>query len=108
MINKKNIDKTIVCPKCGTHYLPAEVFIPDEFFGHPQRIERGDDGKILDFVGNTLDLEESFTCENCNTIFYVNTEIKFITHLEDTTDFDCSHATPLHYKVSLFSDDVSE
>ena len=44
-MNKKII--TIECPYCGAEYLPAEIIVPNSFFGKPTNIERDFNHKII-------------------------------------------------------------
>lgn len=67
----------IKCPRCDCEYLPAEIFIPKNFFGVPSSIERDFSGRILDFSGDSLDLTETYTCDSCNTTFTVTAKISF-------------------------------
>ena len=72
---KKQI--TIECPYCHTQYLPAEIYVPNAFFGKPQYIERDYSGKIIDFAGESLDLDEKYFCDKCNTQFNIKARISF-------------------------------
>ena len=67
----------INCPYCNREYLPSEIFIPNAFFGRPYYIERDVEGKIIDIKGSTQDLIETFTCENCNKEFKIETKLSF-------------------------------
>lgn len=78
----------ITCPTCGREYLPAEIFIPDAFFGKPYSIDRDSEGKIIDYEGNSLDTSESYYCEKCNTPFIINSKITFDTKVDIKVDFD--------------------
>lgn len=76
----KNIEKTLTvipCPFCGYEYLPEEIFTT--LLNKPKSIKRDKRGKIDYFVGESLDTEESFYCENCEEPFIVNAEIEFST-----------------------------
>lgn len=75
---------TITCPSCGRQYLPAEIYIPNEFFGKPNNISRYVDGSIDTFFGKSLDLNEWYVCDSCNQKFNVSAKIRFETSLEDT------------------------
>ena len=50
--------ETIACPVCKYEYLPAEIYIPQNYFGRPILIERDNDGKILSYEGTSIDLFE--------------------------------------------------
>ena len=70
----------IVCPKCGREYLPQEIFIPQSFFGKSNVIVRDEDGKIQTIDGTSLDLNEKYQRDNCNTVFDVEAKITFTTY----------------------------
>lgn len=72
----------IECPHCGYEYLPAEIFIPNYYFGKPYNIERDDYGKIISYEGSSVDLFEKYICDRCNTEFRVISKLQLTT--EDT------------------------
>ena len=50
-INDKKFD-VIECPVCKAQYLPAEIYLPKNFIGNPQNINKDHlTGKIEDFYG---------------------------------------------------------
>ena len=61
----------INCPFCGQQYLPAEIYYPKHFFGKPYGIERDVTGRIVEFEGTSMDLFETFICEQCDKEFRV-------------------------------------
>lgn len=99
-MDKKEI--VITCPVCGTEYLPAEIFYPNEFFGRPQGIDKLR-GKIENFDGTSMNLEESYQCDNCNHYFNVQTKIQFKTSEITKFDMNKGYSTPLfEQKLTLF------
>lgn len=70
---------TIKCPYCGAEYLPAEIYIPKNFFGKPFDIERDYNHKIIDYYGTSVDNKETYTCDYCNKTFKVFAKIDFTT-----------------------------
>ena len=103
----KKRDNVIICPKCGREYLPAEIFIPDNFFGHPEDIDRSEDGKIEAFDGTSMDLNEEYVCDNCGTTFSIETTIKFKTNEKIEDQFEEEYSSPLFpSKISLFEGDA--
>jgi uncharacterized OB-fold protein len=66
---KKNKTPKIICPRCGTQYLPCEIYLPDHFLGKATMIEKDCYGKVLDYYGNSMDLVEQYKCDKCNTTF---------------------------------------
>jgi len=91
--------EVITCPHCGYEYLPAEIYIPDSFFGKPYEIDReGVSGKIDYFFGSSMDLDERYTCDKCNQPFRVTAKVQFTT---EGIDFRKEYTTKLR-KQSLF------
>lgn len=93
--------ETIQCPYCNTEYLPVEIFNPKSFFGKPECIIR-ESGKIEDIVGSSMDLKESYICDNCNNKFTVTAKISFTSKLED--DFVEEHVTKLRDRLNFLED----
>lgn len=77
----------IECPQCKYEYLPAEIFIPKYYFGHPTNIERTSDGKLVSYEGSSVDLFEKFTCENCGTDFRVVSKLQLTTQFAFTEEY---------------------
>lgn len=101
--DSKNKIKTITCPRCGREYLPAEIFIPNAFFGKPYDVERLDNGKIDFFSGTTLDVDEKYTCDRCHSTFTVHADINFQTAPEIKETFKEEYSTPVRaQRISLF------
>ena len=102
---KKPKLETIICPICGREYLPAEIYLPNSFFGKPTEIERTKEGKIDTFNGLTMNLNETFTCENCGTTFGIKARVDFKTFVDESKDFSTEYVSPLHKKkLTLFED----
>lgn len=93
--------EVIDCPKCGRQYLPAEIYVPNAFFGKPVDIVRDVYGTILDYEGTSVNLQETFTCDNCNTTFQIKAKIGFTTELTKLDNFDEEYSSPIH-KNMLF------
>lgn len=77
----------IKCPKCGWEYLPAEIYYPDEILGKPSDILRDNNGHIVFFNGESLNLKEEFTCEHCGCTFQVNGKLDATSSVDDSRDF---------------------
>lgn len=107
MIVKEKREPVIVCPGCGREYLPAEIFIPKYFFGHPEDIERTPAGKIDIYEGAPMCLTEEYTCDECGTSFDVSADIKFKTKAKVKEEFNSVYTTPIPQKISLFEDPVN-
>ena len=91
----------VKCPKCGREYLPAEIYMPKEFFCIPDLIKRDTEGCIVDYLGTSLDTSETYCCDLCNTTFNVVADIKFTTEVADDIDFNSQHATQLRSKLKV-------
>jgi predicted nucleic-acid-binding Zn-ribbon protein len=89
-------DVVIKCPRCGMEYLPAEIFMPDDFLGKPESILRDDNGHIEFHEGNSLGLDETYTCDKCGCVFDVHGDVSFTTseHAEDKSKDD--YVTVIH------------
>ena len=75
----------ILCPYCGQPYMPAEIYVPNAFFGKPSKLEKDEYGTLEYNVGKDMDLYESYCCDQCNNKFYVHANLSFDT---STTPFN--------------------
>lgn len=98
---KPKRNELIICPKCHREYLPAEIFIPRYVFGTPKEIIRDVYGQILEYEGSTMDLQESYVCDSCNTTFTINAKVSFTTNLDTVGNFEDPYITTLK-KTELF------
>ncbi len=66
-----NTPNTINCPYCGKKYFPSEIYIPKNFLG--------DAFYVNDelYIGDFMDLKETYTCDKCQNIFKVFADVKF-------------------------------
>ena len=67
-INKKHIIK---CPYCNREYFPGEIFMPKSFLGSAFHLSE------TMYLGSDMDLQESYTCDSCNSGFEVKAEVTF-------------------------------
>ncbi len=79
---------TIACPNCGYEYLPAELYVTPAILGDPSNIQRDENGKIIDFTGTSIDLKESYECDNCGKVFKIRGKMNFSAELDQELDFD--------------------
>ena len=93
--------ETIACPHCNYEYLPAEIYLPKNYFGKPFMIERDAIGKILSYEGSSIDLFETYTCDNCNHTFRVISKIGFTTEEDKLENFDEEYSSPLNNNLFL-------
>lgn len=84
----KDYDIKIKCPTCGREYLPAEIYIPNSFFGKPSFIDRNDAGKIMSYSGSSMDVKEKYICDSCSTAFKVTAKVSFYTSEITSESFD--------------------
>jgi hypothetical protein len=97
--------ETISCPHCNYEYLPAEIYIPGSYFGHPYMIERDVQGKILGYEGTSVDLFETYTCDQCNHTFRVISKIGFSTEEDKLENFEEEYTTSV-FKNNLFLEEA--
>lgn len=93
-MKKEKLD-VIVCPNCGMEYLPAEIFLPDAFVGHPQNIEKDSLGKVCSFSGLSSDTAEEYVCDGCKSLFRVSARVNYMTTIRDKFNFNTDHTTKL-------------
>lgn len=98
MSRKLNV---ITCPKCGREYMPAEIFIPKNLLGAPSVIKRNADGKIEDFIGTDMDLNERYCCDSCNTVFGVVADISFRSSVDARFDIMNDYSSEMGPKFTL-------
>lgn len=75
----------IVCPVCGAEYLPAEIYLPNEFLGKPKNIIKTKQGKIEHFEYSTMNNKEKYECDYCRHTFEITADVKFRTKEWDIT-----------------------
>lgn len=104
-VDAKASEVRIRCPKCGAEYLPAEIFMPDDFLGRPRNVLRDSDGHIEFYEGQSLGLDETYTCDKCGCVFDVHGTVSFSSS-EKATDCDNGdYVTVIHKdRISLKED----
>jgi DNA-directed RNA polymerase subunit RPC12/RpoP len=95
----------IECPHCGYQYLPAEIFVPKNFVGTPFGIERNYNGTIMEYEGESVDLFDTYTCDNCDKLFRVSAKMNFTTSIDEVEPFEEEYISPLN-KSQLFIEEV--
>ena len=91
---------TVICPVCGREYLPEEIYTKKSLYGSPKSVARNEYGKIIGFDGNTVNLDESYTCDSCNTFFRVSGKMVFNTSIAVNKQFEEEYTSKLT-KASL-------
>lgn len=104
MRNSENKIQYIVCPNCGAEYLPCEIYYPKSFLGDSRDIDKIK-GKIDSFDGMPMQLEETYTCDHCDTLFQVAAKVTFKTNVLDKYDMSKAYATPLFDDKLTLSED---
>ena len=92
--------EVITCPNCGREYLPAEIYIPNSFFGKPEYIKLKDN-KIDKLFGTSMDLKEHYCCDSCGKSFNITAKISFNTEIDDKHDFEEEYETKLKTSFTL-------
>lgn len=88
MLEKEEQLNTIKCPYCDYEYLPGEIYMPKNFLGQPTDIDKDISGKIICYDGTPQELDETFTCTNCNRKFKVHADIKYSSTKLNTENMD--------------------
>lgn len=101
-----NKQQIITCPKCGTEYLPAEIYYPNSFLGHPTDITKTTLGKIDIYDGLSMNLNEEYMCDCCGTRFKVEAKVSFKTKLDETKNFNEDYSEPLYKNVFFLNEDL--
>lgn len=89
---KTKPSSVIICPYCGYEYAPAEIFMPGDLIGHPNKVLRDPLGHII-YVDYDEDddkplIKTAYTCDHCNRDFVVNVNISYTTEpQEEELDF---------------------
>lgn len=71
--------KLVVCPHCNAEYLPAEIYIPKSLLGQPSNIIKNSQGKIISFLGDSIEQKEYYICDYCNKSFDIICDMEFTT-----------------------------
>lgn len=85
----------IKCPHCGWEYIPEEIFVK-LLNNKTYVIERDEQGRILQIFDHSLDLTETFICENCGKQFNISADISFKTEKCCEINFDDDFVSPIY------------
>ena len=75
MLDKKT--PVIKCPVCGQQYMPSEIYIPANFFGNQGEIIKNSEGEIDLYIGDDMDLKETYVCDGCNSKLSIEASLDF-------------------------------
>lgn len=92
---------TITCPVCGQHYLPSEIFMPDNFFGKQKEIVKTPSGEIDFYIGDDMDLDEEYVCDNCGSKLNIHANVSFNVTVSEEENFDEEYTTPIKKMAKL-------
>lgn len=76
----------IKCPVCGQEYMPAEIYLPEEFFGKPKNIVKDSSGQVKSFSGEDMNLDEEYICDQCNTKIKIHANVTFETDFNEESN----------------------
>jgi hypothetical protein len=96
--------KKIICPVCKAEYTVQEIFIPKYFFGTIDNVEKDISGKIIDYTGKDMDLNETYRCDYCNSKFNIYANISFKCESK-VNDFSKKYSTKLNKPQLKFKED---
>lgn len=86
----------IECPHCKRQYTIQEIYLPNYLLGKATDVVRNEDGQVEAFDGVEQDLNEQFTCEECNYTFKVKAKIDFDTEIVEDESFDSDYSTTIY------------
>ena len=96
--------KKIVCPVCKAEYTVQEIFIPKYFCGTINNVEKDENGKIIDYTGEDMDLKETYRCDYCNSKFNVIANVDFKSSSK-MNDFNKQYSTKINRPRLKFKED---
>lgn len=89
-------EKLIIrCPYCEAEYIPSELFYPDDFLPKVFDIVKDEDGHIISYTGDVMNLEVEYCCDKCNHAFKTIASVSFDTKKCEVHDFDFEYSAPL-------------
>ncbi len=91
----------IICPCCNAQYLAQEIFVPSALFGNKGNIVKNNYGLIRAARGVNACMEEEYTCDYCNTRFYIYAKITFKTDIHKDKGFEEEHTISVSDKVEF-------
>lgn len=94
------MSQKIYCPTCGREYFPEEIFMKGDMYGNPNSIIRDEQGKIIHYEGKSLNYNETYTCDKCDTFFRVVGKVDFKAFPAPSTKFDEDYVSS-YKRISL-------
>ena len=95
----------IVCPKCGTQYLPGEIFLPKSFVGQPKQVIKNCYGEIIDYYGDSMGLNETYQCDKCNAVLSIKAAVQFQVQIKDELNLKAPYRTNFKKEKLVLSED---
>lgn len=99
---KKIQNQYIKCPKCDAEYLPEEIFV--SLLNNNYYIQKTDDTHEIIDSDYTGQVEDSYTCNYCNTTFKVQCKLSFTSFIDDRFNFNELYSTKLKPTILLKED----
>ena len=97
----------IRCPFCGTEYHPAEIYLPEAFFGKPEEIIKTPAGAIDFYVGSDMGLDEEYICDGCGKKLNIRATLVFeVEAVEDDFEEEYVSKFTKQPKVKLEEEDL--
>ena len=94
------MSQKIYCPTCGREYFPEEIFMRGDMYGNPHSIIRDENGKIIEYEGHSVNLNETYTCDKCNTFFRVVGKMDFKAFVTPISTFEDEYVSS-YRRISL-------
>ena len=86
----------VKCPYCGAEYLPAEIYIPEDFLPECEDVVKDENSKLVAYHDNGMNLHEEYTCDKCGHRFTIDAVVDFKTAKAELHDFNYDYTTPVY------------
>lgn len=100
---KKAQNLYIKCPNCNAEYLPEEIFV--SLLNKDYHIEKRDDTHEIIDSNYTGQVEDSYTCNYCDTRFKVQCKLSFSSFIDDKFNFNELYSTTINKSTVLLKED---
>ena len=71
------------CPVCGAEYLAGEIYLPIEFLGQPNYVQRNSNNEVINYFGTSINPVEHYICDFCDSKFKVFAKTQFYSYKEE-------------------------
>ena len=100
---KQSTQTYITCPLCNAEYLPQEIFV--SLIDNNANIEKTEDTHKIIQPEYSGQINETFTCDYCNTKFNVLAKLTFSSFIDDKFNFNELYSTKLNKSTILLKED---